>query len=297
MATGYQTATGQPFSSLRDGTSRVVLQTAGIELTGVVADAGGKPVPKCKVTLGSDRWGSKEVPEAVTDAAGRFTVFVHEAGKVELTFEAASLQPLRLQTQVAKEEPPKPLAVVLQQGAGLRLRVVDEQGRPVAKAQMIPDRWQDKRTLWYEGTTDDTGLLVWEGAPADEALWTVLGANRILRDVPITPTGKEQTLVLRPATRFTGTVVNATTGEPVPQFKVTLGDTRRATGKYPNADIYWQTPEARTFRAGSFTLEAWEMRFDHTLLIEAEGYEPLQTATFPSRQQDETLELKLTPKR
>lgn len=296
VATGYQTATGQPFSSLRDGSSRVVLRSAGIELSGTVADTAGKPVPGCKVTLGRDRWGSKDEPEAKTDAAGRFTVFVHEAGKVDVTFEAAGLQPHLLQTDVAAGKPAGPVKVVLQPGAALRLRVLDEAGKPVAKAEMIPDRWRDKRTLWHEGRTDASGLMVWEGAPADAVLWTVLTSKQTLRDVSITPDGTEQTVVLRPATRFTGTVVNAKTGQPVPQFKVTLGDTRRATGKFPNGDIYWQTAEARSFRAGAFEIEAWEMRFDHTLLIQAEGYEPLQTAAFPAHQQDETLTLKLVPK-
>lgn len=296
VATGYQAATGQPFSSLRDGTSRVVLHSAGIELSGRVTDAAGKPVPECKVTLGRDRWGSKDEPEALTDTAGRFTVFVHEPGTVDMTFEAAGLQPQLLQVAAAGK-PAGPMKVVLQPGAGLRLRVVDEAGKPVAKAEMIPDRWREKRTLWHEGRTDADGIMVWEGAPADAVLWTVLGPKQILRDVAITPSGTEQTVVLRPATRFSGTVADARTGQPVPLFRVTLGDTRRSTGKFPAGDIYWQTPEARSFRAGAFTMEAWEMRFDHALLIEADGYEPLQTASYPSHQQDETLALKLARKK
>lgn len=296
VATGYQTATGQPLSSLRDGSSRVVLRSAGIELSGTVADTAGKPVAGCKVTLGDAILGVKDEPDSTTDKAGKFVVHVHEAGKVNMTLEAAGLEPQIHYLEIVAGKAVEPMKVVLQPGAGLRLRVVDEAGRPVAGAEMVPDRWQNLRTLWHEGRTDADGLMVWEGAPADAVLWTVLTPKQILRDVSITPDGTKQTLVLRPATRFNGTVVNANTDQPVPQFKVTLGDTRRATGKFPSGDIYWQTAEARSFRDGAFTMEAWEMSFNHILLIQADGYEPLHTLAFPAQQQDETLALKLTPK-
>ena len=116
--------------------------------------------------------------------------------------------------------------------------------------------------------------------------------NTALRDYPLLPAAELQTVTLRPAIRFTGTVLDARTGQHVTSFKVTPGDTRRSAN-----NIYWQNEQAQSFRDGSFTLEVWWMREDHTLRITAEGYEPFETALFTPKQQTESLTIKLVPKR
>jgi protocatechuate 3,4-dioxygenase beta subunit len=74
VAIGYEMATGQPLESLRDGTGRVVLKSAGLEIGGVISDMNGKPVPNCSVTLTEDHWGRFDEPNAKTDLEGRFAV-------------------------------------------------------------------------------------------------------------------------------------------------------------------------------------------------------------------------------
>lgn len=291
VAMSYENATGLPLESLRDGTSRIVLNSAGLEVGGVVADEKGNKVPNCSVTLTEDKNGRFDVPNAKTDASGRFAVAVHEAGKEWFTFEAAGFAPQMVELDVNADSVKRLVVVHLQPGKVFKARVVDEAGKPLPGVRMIADSWQEKRTLWFEGVTDAEGRLEWRGAPPDAVKWTLLGNACVVRDLPVNADGTEQTIVLRPALRVTGTVVDARTGQPVKLFQVMHGDTRRSA-----KDIYWEDARRQTFRDGEFTFEEEDMRFEHKLRITAEGYEPFETALFTSKQQTETLTVKLEPK-
>ncbi|MGV3663034.1 MAG: M56 family metallopeptidase [Prosthecobacter sp.] len=289
LAMDYLTATGQPYASLRDGSSKATLRGENIELTGTVTDEGGRPVTRCAITVGEDRWGSMDEPNTKVAADGSFKVHLHEKKKQWITFEAEGLQPHMQQINVSQESP-APLQVRLAAGRHLRVRVVDEAGAPVPGARVVANRWQQKRSLWFEVSTDAEGRFQWTGAPADEVKWDILsGRDAALRDFPLVADGQEQTVVLRPAVRFTGIVVDARTGSPLPQFSITPGDTR-------THDVYWNDTDRRSFKNGAFTFDVWWMREPAALRVEAEGYEPFITPTFTPRQQTETLTVKLVPR-
>lgn len=291
VAIGYEMASGQPLASLRDGSGRIVLKSEGLEVSGVVSDASGNKVPNCSVTITEDKNGRFDEPNAKTDANGRFTLLLHKAGKEWFTFEAAGLAPQMVKLDLNAESAKKLIVVNLRPGAVFKAQVLDEAGKPLPGVRMIADRWQEKRTLWYEGVTDAEGRLEWHGAPADAVKWTLLSRDRVLRDLPLKADGTEQVVVLRPALRFTGTVVDAQTGLPLKHFQITPGDTRRSA-----ADIYWQDDRTQTFHDGEFTIEEEGMRFEHKLRITADGYAPFETALFTPKQQTETLTVKLEPK-
>lgn len=292
VAIGYEMASGQPLASLRDGSGSIVLKSEGLEVSGMISDTSGEPVQKCSVTLTEDKNGRFDEPNAKTDATGRFTLMLHEVGKEWFTFEAAGFAPQMVELDLNAESAKKLIVVNLRPGAVFKAQVLDETGKPLPGVRMISDRWQEKRTLWYEGVTDAEGRLEWHGAPADAVKWTFLSRDRVLRDLPLNADGTEQVVELRPALRFTGTVVDAQTGLPLKNFQITPGDTRRSA-----ADIYWEHDRTQTFHDGEFTIEEEGMRFEHKLRISAEGYEPFETALFTPKQQTETLTVKLEPRK
>ncbi|WP_395747197.1 M56 family metallopeptidase [Prosthecobacter sp.] len=289
VAMDYRSATGQNYEALHDGKSKVVLKDSElIEMRGLVTDEAGKPVAGCGVTIGDDRWGRFEEPNAKTDAEGRYRVRLQKSPTDWMTFEAAGFQPQMHSVTVTTGKTGMQ-DVKLARSRPLRLRLVDEKGAPLPDARLSANRWQDKRTLWFEAVTDAEGRCEWNGAPVDEVQWDIVGGMGALRDVRISASDEEQTIVFRPAVRFVGKVLDARSGEPVKAFQVTRGDTR-------SPDIYWDKAGRRSFSDGVFTSEAWWMRYDHKLRIEAEGYEPFETALYPAKQQEESVVIKLERK-
>jgi uncharacterized GH25 family protein len=290
VAIGYEMASGQPLASLRDGSGRIVLKSEGLEVSGMISETSGEPVQNCSVTLTEDKNGRFDEPNAKTDANGRFSVLLHKAGKEWFTFEAAGFAPQMVELDLNAESAKKVIVVNLRPGVVFKAQVLDETGKPLPGVRMIADRWQEKRTLWYEGVTDAEGRLEWHDAPSDAVKWTFLSPGRVLRDLPLNADGTVQLVVLRPALRFTGTVVDAQTGLPLKNFQITPGDTRRSA-----ADIYWQDDRTQTFHDGEFIIEEEGMRFEHKLRITADGYMPFETALFTPNQQTEMLTVKLKP--
>lgn len=290
VATDYRSATGQGYEAMHDGTSKVVLKDNDlIEIRGLVSDESGKPVAGCGVTVGKSRWGRFDEPNAKTDAQGRYRARLQQSPIDLLTFEVAGFQP-QMHSVTVTEGKTGTLDVKLLKGRSVRLRVVDEAGEAMPGVRMAANRWQQKRSLWFEAVTDAEGRCEWNGAPMDEVKWDFVGNKEVLREFAITAGTDEQTIVFRPAIRFVGTVVDAESGQHVSSFRVTPGDTR-----HPN--IYWENESRRSFEDGAFTYEVWWMCYDHKLRIEAEGYEPFETALFNAKQQNETLTIKLVPKR
>jgi len=88
--------------------------------------------------------------------------------------------------------------------------------------------------------------------------------------------GKEAVITVKPALRIQATAVDDVTGQTIPVFKITLGTTDggwRKTSSIASLGGLVET-EIRNF-------EKEGLRF----LIEAEGYQPLGTEAYPTKQQ------------
>ena len=119
------------------------------------------------------------------------------------------------------------------------------------------------------------------------------GQNReFLSDLSLIAGNEELEIVMKPALRVKINAVDDTTGKPIQKFRVTSG---YGDLKSP----YWAIDEART----ASDMYEWQTNYfakredhHHRFLIEAEGYEPLQTNSFPTKQQTETLQVRLKAK-
>ena len=286
----YRLATGLDYSSLRDGTSKLVLlRGQTFEIRGAVVNAEGKPVPNCRVTLAEDRWRD-DVPTTMSGPDGWYVLRTQKREKTWLCAEAAGYEPSLMAYEIGIV-PQSTQRIVLTPSKGLRARVVDETGKPIPRAWVVANRWRGHRTLWWETHADAEGRFTWDGAPQDEVMFDLLpDAKHELRDLRVTASGQEQTLAVKPAIRFIGTVVDASTQQPISSFTVTGGDTRRSA-----EDIYWIKDSRVTYRDGRFQWDTWWMREEHKLKIEAEGYEPFITEAATPKQQVVTLQVAMKP--
>lgn len=284
----YRLATGLDYNSLRDGTSKLVLlRGQSFEVRGAVVNTDGKPVPNCRVSLAEDRYRN-DVPTTMSGPDGWYVLRTQKREKTWLCAEAAGYQPSLMEYQIGVV-PQSTQRIVLTPSKGLRAQVVDEKGKPIPRAWVVASRWRGHRTLWWETHADAEGRFVWDGAPEDEVMLDLLpDAKRELRDLKVTASDKELTLMVKPAIRFIGSVLDAATNQPIPSFTITGGDTRRSA-----EDIYWSRDSRVTYRDGRFQWDTWWMREDHKLKIEADGYEPFITEPVTPKQQVVTLAIRL----
>ncbi len=123
-----------------------LLLAPGAPLHGRVVDEAGRPVAEVSVWASKDLQTPEPVlgdrppsnaPDAITDASGVFTVTGTAAGdRRRLLLRAEGYLPRAVGAVPAGNSPDRPLEVVLQRGAVVTGRVVDEQGTPIADANL-----------------------------------------------------------------------------------------------------------------------------------------------------------------
>jgi hypothetical protein len=136
---------------------------APIPVTGWVGDAQGKPLAGARVTLfplpstferqklglaSSGGPAPEPAQKAASDAAGSFTLAAPDAGMWTVRIEAAGAVPVEidlLPLVETQELPPCPTALVLD--AGVEVRVVDGQGRPVPAARVVAEATARQESL------------------------------------------------------------------------------------------------------------------------------------------------------
>lgn len=265
----------------------VTVMTRGLSVSGVVVDAGGRPVAGAKAIVGHDIWGSPEKPNARTDAQGKFTIRNCEAGPTLVTVQAEGFAPQFLDATIGART--EPLAFRLEGGATLRARVVDVKGNPVAGAFFAPDTWRGHRSIMYRKDTDADGRFEWRSAPPDEVLYDI-GKQGYMsrRHVPLTAGDGVQTVTLYPLLVVSGRATDAETGGPLKEFRVVLG--RRFAGR---TEVYWSQAEGVAFRDGRYKVTFAEPSDALFVRIEAPGYKAAESRPLKPDEGEQALDFRL----
>jgi beta-lactamase regulating signal transducer with metallopeptidase domain/thiol-disulfide isomerase/thioredoxin len=210
---GYGTASA-------DGKAIAVLKR-GLEVAGRVVDTEGKPIAGATARLGFDRFGSND-PESKTDADGRFVLKNCKPGKSLVTIQAEGLSPQF--KDVFVEERADVGEFRLEPGHMLRLRVVDQEGQPVKGVWCGTDTWRSYRTLEFRADTDADGRIIWTSAPRDAVLCDFgKDGYMAVRKVSLEAGEKEHIITIPRRLTVTGTVTDAATKEPLPEFGIRHG--------------------------------------------------------------------------
>ncbi|MCI0536004.1 MAG: sigma-70 family RNA polymerase sigma factor [Verrucomicrobiales bacterium] len=254
----------------------VTVIKAAFTLTGTVIDENRIPISGAKI----QQHGQGEA--FTTDGAGTFSVSGLLEGTWPFTVSAEGFAPVRTNALVGPDM--QPIEVLLQTGAVLRLRIVDERGLAVPEATVGLEQWGEHRNaLDWHAKTDSDGRLEWQSAPRDVELDLYARKDGFCytRNVEVKADAEEHVVRLRRALDVFGRVRDAETGEAIPDFK--------ALPAYGGNETYSYNPELRWFAAetvrganGSFKLTFVENAVRWQVRIVADGYEdwtsdPLQT--------------------
>ncbi|WP_165246770.1 carboxypeptidase-like regulatory domain-containing protein [Paludisphaera soli] len=155
--------------------TRIVARPAR-SIVAIVSDAEGRPVAGAEVQAVGER---RAYPRAATDADGRATAFAPAEAPVEWLVARKLGVGFDFLPAAAADGPPDPAPVALTLGPPrvIRLRAVDEQGRPAAGVAFTAwffQRDENRTGLGFNGrimsaTTDAEGLAAFDWLPAGVA--------------------------------------------------------------------------------------------------------------------------------
>lgn len=295
---------GLDLAALRAGTAAIRLNR-GVIVTGKVQDPEGKPVEGALIVWGDQPNLAYASQETKTGPNGEFRLPALSTGRVQLTLFAKGWMP-QMQMVDVKEDM-DPAAFSVQPGKQLQVKVVDASGQPVPDADFALQSWRgvsvesvadEIQQSGVPGRANDQGIYNWDWAPDDAVTFLI---SRVVdsecianKTVEFTADETEQIVSLPANFVLSGTIVNAATGEAVPECTITpiTCDSRLA-----NFRGLAQRSSSKTVKSGSFSVNAhvWDRVVENAFQFEAPGFRVFTTPRFDVHGPAQSIEVRLEP--
>ncbi|MHC4673662.1 MAG: carboxypeptidase-like regulatory domain-containing protein, partial [Planctomycetota bacterium] len=285
----YQESRRPPIDKLRDMTAIMVMKK-GVKATGKVMDEEGQPLEGVQVTQRITQYTHmNDNLNLTTDRQGQFICRPVEPGEtIALTAHAKNLAPDLKVIDIRRDM--KPVEFRLQKGKVLRGRIVDKKGKPVSEANVDVDMWGEFRSLKKKMKTDKDGRFQWNNAPPDTIKFNIAKNGYMsIRNHEMAPSDQEQVITLPDPLKIAGTVTDAETSKPIPEFTLIKGykwDKDR--------EPYFFRHDAQQVRTGKYEVTLTYSLPFHALRIEADNYFPVISPLFTSQDGEQVYNFKLT---
>ena len=265
----------------------VVVIKKGLSVAGRVVDAAGRPIVGARVIMGHDTWGTNP-PTGSTNEQGEFTLENAIAGPTIITVQAEGFAP-RIQDVLVTERTASVEFRMEEPASVLRCRIVDVKGNPVAGTHVFADTWRGHRSINFRAQTDRDGRFEWRSAPKDAVLYDFLKEGFMRgRLTPLTPSDREQTIILYPKLVIAGRVTDAATGRPLPKFRVVKG----WKSEWQDAIRWFENMGLEV--AGDRYSTSFDSPAEALLVkVEAPGYKPAQSRSFQPNEGSQIFDFKL----
>jgi uncharacterized GH25 family protein len=246
--------------------AKIVLQR-GLVVTGKVTDELGRPIAKALVRT---KFGNN-LRTAFTGADGAYRLEGCEPGDARIVVSSKGRARALQQVQIVPKTPQ--VDSQMSPGGTIRIRVLDERGKPVPKATIFFQRWRG-RIQYFEfdqvpRSTDDRGQWEWNEAPLDP-LEADIGRpeGMQLSNQALVARDKEYVFRVSPALVVSGKVIDAETKQPIKNFRIVPGQ------GWPNAQLFWNANDGFTSTDGHYQLRKTDEAPAYLVRVEADGYLP-----------------------
>jgi uncharacterized GH25 family protein len=263
-----------------------ILLNRGLIITGRVTDEIGRPIAKANVWT---KYGNNE-HSAVTDATGVYRLEGCEPGPVRIVVAAKGHARALEEVQLGPRN--TPVDFQMQPAATLRVRVLDEHGKPIPKATIFFQQWHG-RIQYFEfenvpRLTDEQGLWEWKDAPVDPIQADICRPDGMqLGNRTLVPGEKEQVFRVPPALVISGKVIDAETKQPIKSFRVIPGI------QWSNANVFWNTDHAFNAIDGHYQFRENREQHAYQVRVEADGHLPGVSRQIKSDEGNVTIDLAL----
>lgn len=279
-----------------------------VTVRGIVVDSQGQPITGARVLVGEQGvTGSRETTNRVD---GTFVVVGCAPDQHVITAQAEGYAPATLNVELTNIS--QPIAITLRPGKHLAFRVVDAHGSAIPGAQIWLRTFEYTTPnsssrppvqVEFNRQTDANGRVEWDDAPDQTLDFQVTATGYMERmDVEMSPDGTEHVVTLQPALTISGTVRDATTGRPIPRFRIVTGwpkwdpISNKTNVQWSDIDRFWLSFDGGKFQhtyeepvLGGTPNPAFVFKF------EAEGYAPYVTRPVVAAEHDVYLDVTLNP--
>ena len=249
-------------------TSRIQLER-GLTVRGRISDDAGQPIAGAMVRTEFHN----AIVQDETDGDGTYRLVGCEPIMTTIVVTAPGKAADFREVNAAPDM--NPVDFTLQPGRTIRVRVLNQQGQPEAKARIFFQRWRGQQLYFafnaIDQYADDAGVWTWNEAPPDQFLADICPAGQDgmqLTSQPLTPRSEEYVFRLPPSLVISGTVIDAETSRPIDQFRVVPG------GRM-NDQLYWLHHMTFPATNGQFTYRGDRSGSAYLVQVEAQGYQPV----------------------
>ncbi len=284
----------QPIEPLRARTAVMVMRK-GIALEGTVTDPQGRPMAKIQVGLFPEHFESV-FPRATTDSQGHYRFPACEPGDYTIAAAAPGYAPASRRLKVDPSQ--RTADLQLTKGEAIRLRFVDQQGKPVPEASVnrfLPHEKPALMLVDWPRPADAEGRwsCVWIPNDGIELIFRKPGYAEVRKTVA--PGPREQVITLEKGSAWivSGRVVDRQSKAPVPRFRVVEGYAH-STGD-SDYDLTWREARPMENPSGQYSIQ-WDTPGDsrRVIRIEADGYFPSQSRRLMADERRVTFDVELS---
>ncbi len=258
----------------------------GLMVVGKVTDEAGNPIVGALVRTKF----LNDIRETKTGNDGTYRLEGCEPRMARIVISAKGMATDMQEVRVDPEM--EPVNFQMQPGGTIRIRVLDEQDRPIPKARIFFQRWRGQFDYFefnhVSQYADEQGVWIWNEAPLDpfEADICRPGGMQLGKQ-PLIARDEEYVFRPPPALVITGKVIDAETKALVKKFQVVPGV--RSSESRKN----WVRGEQYMATEGQYRLQHTHDYLAHLVRIEAEGYQPAVSRDIKSHEGQVSIDFEL----
>jgi beta-lactamase regulating signal transducer with metallopeptidase domain len=284
---------GQPIT---DGEAKVTgTADKGQDFACTVIDPDRKPIKGAMLLLRrADHFREYDRGETpTTNEDGFVQVPKVPVGPLEFTIFSLDWAPVTMKVSIPQAAP---LTIVMQKGKRVEFLAIDLQGKPIEGIRFYPEAPRiavpspDQIRMFplcldlvthrdvLNVRTNADGLFVWENAP-DMKLGYQIGSKQYLSQPggDYGPEGSPHTLVFRPVIPVSMTIVDAATGKPIADARITEGTHFKSN---PAGSWYWGFNTKTSNSEGQLETSLRVLDSIIQFRVQADGYRPVVSHEF-----------------
>lgn len=269
----------------------IITLQKGIEVSGVVTDESGVPIEDALVRTKF----LNDVRKTTTDAQGKYVLKGCPPRKARIVVSAKGKALQKQDVRVLPEM--KPVDFTMHPGGKVRVRVIDENGKGIAKSRIFFQNWDGQQIEYFEFDhineyTNEDGVWEWKEAPLEPFDADICRAGGMqLTDRPLFSREEEFVFSPPPALVVSGNVVDEKTKKPISKFRVIPG----LRNVDPGIGMDWSKRDSYDAVDGKYQVRFNREYPSHLVRIEADGYQVAISRDFKSDEGKVNYDFELIP--